>query len=121
MIGILGVVIRSLVKERDCTKKKIVILLGLICVLNFIGCGHKYKSDDFIGKTSVEIISAFGAFDCTTMSADTDGLYKNCRCGYTIRKTQKGFFGTSAEVLIFIVFDENGKAVGCEENYRPGN
>ena len=84
------------------------------------GCSVKYNIDDFVGKTSVEIISEFGSFDCTTMPADSDGLYRNCRCGYTIKGAQKNFLGTSEEILFFVVFDENGIAIECEEDYRPG-
>ena len=37
----------------------------------------KYDADDFIGKTSLEITSEFGSFDCTTMPVNADkGLRK---------------------------------------------
>jgi len=89
-------------------------------VLSLVGCTAKYNADDFIGKTSVEIISKYGVFDCIGTPASEDGLYRNCQCGYTIKESQKGFLGTSAEVLLFISFDENGVAIECEEGYRPG-
>jgi len=54
------------------------------------------------------------------MPADEDGLYRSCRCGYTIKEPRKGFFGKTEEVLLFIVFDDSGVAVSCEEGYRPG-
>jgi hypothetical protein len=54
------------------------------------------------------------------MPADGDGLYRNCRCGYTIQKPQKGFLGTQPEKIFFICFDENGVAISCEEGFRPG-
>ena len=95
----------------------------LVCVcllLSLAGCAAKYNTEDFIGKTSAEIISEHGVFDCTTMSASDDGLYKNCRGGYTIKEAKAGFFGTSEEVLFFISFDENGIATECAEGYRPG-
>jgi hypothetical protein len=46
--------------------------------------------------------------------------YRNCRCGYTIQKPQKGFLGTQPEKIFFICFDENGVAISCEEGFRPG-
>lgn len=101
-------------------KKSLLLLICTMIAMFSIGCGNSYKSDDFIGRTSADIINEFGPFDCVTMSADTDGLYKNCSCGYTIKEARKGFPGTSAEVLFFVVFDENGMAVECEEGYRPG-
>lgn len=103
-------------------KRKIVrVLVCIFLSLALVGCSYKYNTEDFIGKSSAEIISQYGDFDCTTMSASDDGLYRNCRCGYTIREEQKGFFGKSAEILFFVVFDENGMAIECEEGNRPGN
>lgn len=101
-------------------KKSLLLLICTMVTLVCIGCGSKYKSDNLIGRTSEDIIGEYGPFDCITMSADTDGLYRNCRCGYTIREARKGLLGTSEEVLLFIVFDENSIAVECEEGYRPG-
>lgn len=95
----------------------------LVCVcllLSLAGCAAKYNTEDFIGKTSAEIISEYGSFDCTTMPAGDDGLYRNCSGGYTIKATKTGFFGNSEEVLFFISFDENGIAAECAEGYRPG-
>ena len=102
-------------------KKRIILFIFCtVCVLSLAGCRSKYHADDFIGKTSAQIISEFGSFDCITMPVSADGLYRNCRCGYTIKEPNKGFLGTSAEVLFFITFDENGIAITCEEGYRPG-
>ena len=101
-------------------KKRIMIVL--VCALflfSLAGCG-RYHKDDFIGKTSAQIETEFGAFDCCGMSADDDGLYRSTACGYTIKKPRKGFLGTDPEVLFFIHFDENGFAVSCEKGYRPG-
>jgi len=103
--------------KRSMVRVLICVLLGLI----FVGCSSKYNTEDFIGKSSAEIVSQYGAFDCTTMPVNEDGLYKNCRCGYTIKEAQGDFLGTSEEVLFFITFDENGIAIECEEGYRPGN
>ena len=91
-----------------------------VFVLSLVGCYSKYHADDFIGKASAQIISEFGSFDCSTMPVSSDGIYRNCRCGYTIKEAKKGFLGTSTEVLFFISFDENGIAVACEEGFRPG-
>ena len=96
----------------------ILALIGTLCLLT--ACTAKYHEKDLIGKTSAEITAEYGPFDCILMPADADGLYKNCRCGYTIKEAQKGFFGRTEEVLFFISFDENGIAVSCGEGYRPG-
>ena len=102
-------------------KNRIAIFFAFGVLLLFIaGCGTKYHEDDFIGKTSEEIVQIFGPFDCIGIPAGEDGLYRNCRCGYTIKEPKKSFFGTSEEVLFFIAFDENGVASSCEEGYRPG-
>lgn len=95
----------------------------LVCVclvLSLTGCAAKYDAEDFIRKTSAEIVSEYGPFDCTTMYASDDGLYRNCRGGYTIKEPKTGFFGNSEEVLFFISFDENGITAECAEGYRPG-
>ncbi|MBE6963305.1 MAG: hypothetical protein E7443_01720 [Ruminococcaceae bacterium] len=89
-------------------------------LLSLLGCGSKDNEDKFIGKTSAEIENALGAFDCVGMPAGEDGLYRNCRCGYTIKAREKGFLRTAPEVLLFITFDENGIAIACEEGDRPG-
>ena len=96
------------------------ILVGVCLILSLAGCAVKYDAEDYIGKTSSEIVSEYGAFDCTTVPVSGDGLYRNCRGGYTIKEPKTGFFGTSEEVLFFISFDENGIATECAEGYRPG-
>ena len=88
------------------------ILIILIClILFFIGCSavssDKYDKDDFIGKSSIEIVKKYGEFDCVTMPVCEDGLYKNCRCGYTIKEAKQGFLGASEEVLFFVSFEED--------------
>ena len=95
----------------------ILVILFLICSLS--GCA-KYKEKDFIGKTSAEIVSQYGPFDCTLMPVSEDGLYHNCYCGYTVREPVVGFLGTSPEVLFFIHFDADGIAWTTSEGYRPG-
>ena len=100
-------------------KKGIALTISLL-VLLLVGCSPKYNPEDFIGKSSEEIISQYGSFDCLSTPAGEDSLYRNCRCGYTVKDPKVGFLGTSDEILFFITFDENGVAVGCEEGYRPG-
>ena len=97
----------------------IAFVISLLLLL-LVGCSSKYNPEDFIGKTSAEIISQYGSFDCISMPAGEDGLYRNCCCGYTIKEAEKGFFGKSEEELFFITFDENGVATMCDEGYRPG-
>ena len=89
----------------------------IMCFL--FGCA-KYEANDFIGKTSTEIEAQYGKFDCCLMPSDTDGLYRNCRCGYTIREPRVGFLGTDPEILFFIYFDANGIAHDTSKDYRPG-
>ncbi len=101
-------------------KRIAAVFLCIVFAFLFAGCGVRYSAADFIGKTSSEIINEYGSFDCVLMPADEDGLYRNCKCGYTIKEPQKGFLGTSPEILFFIRFDENGIATYCEEGYRPG-
>ena len=102
-------------------KKCIAAFSVCVClILTLAGCASKYNAEDFIGKTSAEIISEYGAFDCVLMPAEEDGFYRNCRCGYTIKESKAGFFGTSDELLFYITFDENAVAVECNESYRSG-
>ena len=108
--------------QKGANMKRIVsvILSTVLCLTSFTGCSDsRYDVDWIIGKTSAETIDKYGEFDCTYMSAGDDGLYRS-KCGYTIKDLQRGFLGTSPEVLLFIRFDENGIAVDCEEGYRPG-
>lgn len=98
---------------------KVFIICGL-SLISLVGCNKKYNKEDFIGKTSIEIVNEFGIFDYTGMPIEYDGLFKSCQCGYTIDEAKKGYLGTSSEVLYIITFDENGIAIYCEEGYRPG-
>ncbi len=102
-------------------KKIIVFYLALVLVFSIAGCSSsKYDENLMIGKTSAEIVAEFGEFDCTEISASADGLYRNGKCGYTIKESKPGFFGKTEEVLFFIHFDDNGVARECSEGYRPG-
>ena len=96
------------------------LLLCTVLLFSLAGCGSKYSEDDFIGKTSIQIEAEFGAFDCLGKPADDDGLYRNTACGYTIKESRVGFFGSDPEWLVFIAFDENGVAKDTFEGYRPG-
>lgn len=104
-------------------KKQIAaILICIVFLLSLAGCSakQKYNADDYIGKTSAQIETDYGEFDCCGQPVGDDGLYRNTSCGYTIQEPKKGFFGTAPEMLIFIQFDENGVACNTYEGYRPG-
>lgn len=102
-------------------KKHVLILFAaVIFTLTLAGCSSKYDAEDFIGKTSAEIVDENGDFDCVIGEAGEDGLYRNSKCGYTIKEKKAGFLGSSDEVLFFICFDENGVAMSCDEGVRPG-
>ena len=100
--------------------KQALVFILLLCLM-LPGCsGEFYCEDDFLGKTSAQIIAEFGEFDCTGKQPDSDGVYRSTSCGYTVREPRKGFFGTKPEEIFFISFDENGIAVGCYEGVRGG-
>ena len=102
-------------------KKAIVVFLACaVFLLSLAGCANTYNEGDFIGKTSAQIETEFGPFDCIGSSASADGAYRNTACGYTIREPRVGFLGTDPEWLFFICFDENGIAYDTFEDYRPG-
>ena len=99
------------------------IAIFLICtavLLVCTGCGSKYNQEDFIGNTCTQILEEYGAFDCCLMPPGEDGVYRNTACGYTSKEAQKGFLGTSSEIIFFISFDSEGIAVKCYEAARPG-
>ncbi len=96
------------------------LLICIVFLLSLVGCSDKYNEDDFIGKTSAQIVEEFGQFDCILMHMSSDGLYRNTACGYTIVEAGGGLFGEEPEELIFICFDENGVAYKTYEDYRPG-
>ena len=99
---------------------------GVICclclMLTLIGCSEKYNEENIIGKTSDEIISAYGEFDNVIgiNVPDENGMYRNCKCGYTVESSKQGVLGSSDEILLYIHFDENGIATDCEKGPRPG-
>ena len=95
----------------------IVLISGMLFAL-YTGLS-RYDEENFIGKTSTEIAAQYGPFDFTTIAVREDGLYKDCRCGYVIQEFFTGFWGTSREMMFFIVFDENGIAVSCFESETP--
>ena len=96
------------------------ILTAAFLLLFLAGCTADYVPDDYIGKTSAEIISEYGVFDYTGMPVGEGGFNRSCTCGDTVINSKKELFGTSPEVLLLITFDENGIAIACEEGYRPG-
>ena len=103
-------------------KKRIILVVFSIIIvflLLVINRSSRYNERNFIGKTSAEIINQYGPFDFVTLYPEEDGLYKNCKCGYTIQESSTGFWGTSRELLFFIVFDENGIAISCFESEPP--
>ena len=103
-------------------KKQITaIAICTILLLSLAGCHYtQYNESAFVGNTSVTIVEKFGPFDYTAMPAGEDGLYRNCQCGYTVKEPQKGFLGTTPEILFLITFNENGIASAFAYDYRPG-
>lgn len=100
-------------------KKTVALIIATILMMTLAGC-KEYQEENFVGKTSAQVMAEYGEFDCVGMPADADGLYRNTCCGYTIKESRVGLLGTDPEVLFFIHFDKNGIAVECEEGYRPG-
>lgn len=96
------------------------LLAAFIFTLTLAGCSSGYDTEDFIGKTSAEIVDENGDFDCVIGEAEEDGLYRNSKCGYIIKEKKTGFLGSSDEVLFFICFAENGVATSCAEGVRLG-
>ena len=54
-----------------CTKK--LLLLWILLIFMLSGCSKKYNSDDYIGKTSAEIIEEYGKFDYESVLKDKVG------------------------------------------------
>ncbi len=104
-------------------KKSIILVVISIFIMVFLlfvaNRSSKYNEKDFAGKTSAEIINQYGQFDFVTLYPKEDGLYKNCKCGYIIQESSTGFWGTSREMMFFIVFDESGIATSCFESEIP--
>ena len=96
-----------------------IALISGMLLLFYTGFSSKYNGEDFIRKTSTEIVAQYGAFDFTTIAVREDGLYKDCKCGYVIQESSAGLWGNSREMMFFIVFDENGIAVSCFESETP--
>ena len=100
-------------------KKMTVLIAVLLLACMLFGCA-KYSEKDFLGKTSTQIVEEYGEFDCVSAPADADGIYRSCRCGYTVQKAQPGYLEQNPEILFFIYFDANGIAVDTSEGPRPG-
>lgn len=102
-------------------KRRILACVLAAGLVTMTGCSdEKYDERDFIGKTSAEIVGEYGSFDCTLGTASEDGEYKNTACGYTVKEAQKGFLGTDPEEILFIRFDNEGRAYECYRSTRPG-
>lgn len=67
------------------------LLAAIIFTLTLAGCSSGHDTEDFIGKTSAEIVDENGDFDCVIDEAGEDGLYRNSKCGYTIKEKETGF------------------------------
>ena len=107
-------------REVKTTTRVLIIIMACIVLLFFLEKNSfKYNEKNFIGKTSAEIISQYGPFDFVTLHPQEDGLYKNCKCGYTIQEWSQGFWGSTDELLFYIAFNENGVAVSCFEGVPP--
>lgn len=107
---------------KDMFKKISVIICCLCLMITLVGCSEKYNEKDIIGKSSNEIISAYGEFDNVIGIdvPDENRVYRNCKCGYTVEKSKQGFLSSSDEILFYIHFDENGIATDCEKGPRIG-
>ena len=69
----------------------VVLFAAVIFTLTLVGCSSGYDEEDFIGKTSAEIVDENGDFDCVIGEAGEDGLYRNGKCGYTTKEKKTGF------------------------------
>ena len=105
-------------KQKRITLAVISIFI-MVFLLSVANRSSRYNEKNFVGKTSAEIINQYGPFDFVTLYPKEDGLYKNCRCGYIIQESSTGFWGTSREMMFFIVFDESGIAASCFESETP--
>ena len=88
----------------------ITLLISIICVLS--GC-KPYDPDSIIGLNSIQIIEKYGEFDNVSMPKSSDGLYRNCSCGYIVSQANKGFLGTTPAQVFMIYFDDDGLAYKC--------
>ncbi len=102
-------------------KKLWCVLVAALLLLGIWGCSQgKYKEADFLGKTSLEIEEKFGKFEQIFSRADTDGLYRNCACGYITKDAVRGFLGTDPPEYFLVYFDSDGIAYECRKNIPGG-
>ncbi len=98
-------------------KKKLICLYCILWIwlLVFSGCqARQYNENDFIGSTSGDIIAEYGDFDRIPQNAqDSDGLYRDCCCGYLVEKADYSFLGNRFDKYFMIYFDEAGLAYRC--------
>ena len=107
---------------KDYSDFRVIVLLYTECKNIQIRVVADKEEKGYIEKTSDEIVSTYGEFD-NVIGIDVseeNGVYRNCKCGYTIEESKQGFLGSSDEVLFYIYFDENGIATDCEKSSRPG-
>ena len=96
------------------SKKFVLFVLIAVMALGFSGCTKmKYREDQIIGLTSLEIVEKYGDFDRPQGSPGIDGLYRDCSCGYLVAEKRVGFLGSTPPEYFMIDFDENGVAVRC--------
>lgn len=93
---------------------KKILSLCLIVSLMFalFGCASdwRYNKEWMTGKTSKQIQARYGDFDGHSEEASEDGLYRDCRCVYILKKDQRNWGGTEFDEFLYILFDENGIA-----------
>ena len=98
-------------------KRKLIVatlVFLLLCLLCGCALASRYDEKWIIGKTSAQVMERYGAFDQCGMPADSDGLYKNCRCSLVIIPKRVGFLGTTPPKVLAISFDEKGIAYETE-------
>lgn len=101
--------------------KRLLTAAVTVSLLFTVACREdKYDENDFIGRSSADIIAEYGNFDCIKGAVSDDGIYRNTGCGYTVKEAETGFLGTSEEELFFIHFNEDGIAEECYYGTRPG-
>ena len=95
------------------------LLCFLALLFLFVSGCSKYSESNFIVKTAAQIQEQYGAFDLPGASfVSTDSSYRGYGYGYITQKSRVGFLGTTPSEYCFIVFDENGIAVGCYMGYH---
>ena len=98
-------------------RKLCILLMVILVVVSTFGCVNaRYKEENIIGLTSSEIVKKYGDFDRKQGTPDTEGVYRNCACGYLTKEANKGVLGTTPPEYFMIYFDSDGIARFC--NYE---